>query len=115
MSRSTSRRSDETPFRPRPDGLSLAVKVTPKASRTRIIGLARDADGGALLAVAVTAPPEDGKANAALIKLLAKQWRLPKAAVTVTAGTASRHKTLHIAGNPERLRLDLGAWLADIG
>lgn len=114
MSRSTDRRSEETPFRARPDGLSLAVKVTPKASRTRVIGLSRNADGGALLAVAVSAPPEDGKANAALIKLLAKQWRLPRSALTVTAGAASRHKTLHIAGDPERLRLDLGAWLADI-
>ena len=106
--------SEETPFRTLPDGLSLAVRVTPKASRTRVTGLARDADGASLLTVAVTAPPEDGKANAALIKLLAKAWRLPKAAVTVTAGAASRRKTLRIAGDPGRLRLDLEAWLADI-
>ena len=113
-SRSTARGSEAEPFKPAAGGLTVAVKVTPKASRTRVIGLARDAEGAALLAVAVSAPPEDGKANAALIKLLAKQWRLPKAALTVTAGAASRHKTLHIAGDPERLRLDLEAWLADI-
>ncbi len=108
------RGSEETPFSRVSDGLRVAVKVTPKASRTKVTGLARDAEGRAMLAVAVSAPPADGKANAALIALLAKQWRLAKGAVSIASGAASRHKIVHIAGDPTRLLLDLGAWLDDI-
>ncbi len=90
----------------------VRVKVTPKASRARVAGLTRDAAGTALLSVAVSAPPEDGKANAALLRLLTKEWRLPKSAIA--AGASSRHKTLHIAGDTGRLLLDLGDWLADM-
>ena len=106
--------SEDSPFRSIDGGLSAAVRVTPKASRTKVTGLARDADGAACLAVAVTATPEDGKANVALIKLLAKEWRLAKSAITIASGTTSRRKTLHIAGDSRRLLLDLGAWLTDM-
>ena len=92
----------------------MAVKVTPKASRAGVIGLGRWADGSPHLAVAVTAPPEDGKANAALIKLLAKEWRIAKSAISVAAGATSRRKSLHVAGDPGGLLLDLTAWSADI-
>ena len=108
------RGSDATPFTPVTDGLTVAVNVTPRASGTRIVGLTADAQGPPLLAVAVSAPPEDGKANAALIKLLAKHWRITKGTITLTAGAMSRRKTLHIAGDPERLLLDLEAWLTDM-
>ena len=103
-----------TPFTPVSDGLRVSIKVTPKASRSRITGLAPDADGRALLAVAVAAAPADGKANAAVIALLAKEWRLAKGAVTIASGATSRRKNVHIAGDPDRLLLDLGAWLDDI-
>ena len=105
---------EETPFTPVSDGLCVSVKVTPKASRARIAGLAREADGRAVLAVAVSAPPTDGKANAAVIALLAKEWRLAKGAFTIASGATSRRKILHIAGDVDRLLLDLGAWLDDI-
>ena len=108
------RESEESPFRSIADGLSVTVKVTPKASRNAVTGLARDADGAAWLTVAVTAAPENGKANAALIKLLAKEWRLAKSAITVASGATSRHKMLHIAGDSRCLLLDLGAWLTDM-
>ena len=108
------RGSEATPFNPASGGLTVAVKVTPRASRTKVTGLARDADGAPLLAVSVSAPPEDGKANAALVRLLAKEWRVPRSAIAVAAGASSCRKTLHIAGDPDRLRLDLGAWLADM-
>lgn len=45
----------------------------------------------------VTAPPEDGKANAAVCKLLAKALGVPKSAVVVTRGESSRHKTVEVA------------------
>jgi len=103
-----------SPFAARTDGVRVAVKVTPKASRNTVTGLAEDADGRQRLAVAVSAPPEGGKANTALVKLLAREWRVAKSAITVISGAASRRKSLHVAGDPRRLLLDLRAWLSDI-
>ena len=50
----------------------LAVRVTPKASRNEVTGLYRAADGAVSLSVKVTAAPDKGQANAAVIKVLAK-------------------------------------------
>lgn len=91
----------------------MAVRLTPKASRDRIDGVAPEADGGRVLKVAVTAVPEDGKANAALVKLLAKQWKLPKTSITLTAGATDRRKTLLISGNAVALRQRLEQWIID--
>lgn len=103
--------SDGTsPFTVVGDGLRVAVRLTPKASRDRIDGIVAEADGGAVLKVTVTAVPEDGKANAALIKLLAKTWKLPKTAITITAGATDRRKTLHIAGDGQVLKQRLEQW-----
>ena len=77
-------------------GVRLFVRLTPKASRNAIQGIAAEADGGCVLKVAVTAVPENGKANQALVKLLAKAWKLPKSAVSITAGATDRRKTLLI-------------------
>ena len=54
--------------------------------------------------------PEKGKANAALCALLAKEWRLPKTALSVTGGMASRRKTVRVVGKPEALMAALMAW-----
>ena len=69
-------------------------------------------DGRTALAVRVSAPPEGGKANAALVKLLAKTWKLPKSAITIVAGHGHRQKSLLIAGDPMALKAKLGNWLA---
>ncbi len=90
------------PFSPRADGVTLTVRLTPKAGRARIDGV-RATPGGTALAIAVTAPPEDGKANAALIALLAKALHLPKSALHLTHGGKSRNKTVTIDGAPEEL------------
>ena len=100
---------DALPFTPVADGLLLAVRLTPKAARDRIDGLAPEADGGVVLKVGVTAVPEKGKANAALIKLLAKAWKLPKSAFEVVAGATDRRKTLKIMGDGEQLLTRLTA------
>jgi hypothetical protein len=92
-------------------GLRLAVRLTPKAGRTRIEGLAAEARGGSAIKVAVTAAPENGKANAALIKLLAKEWRLPKTTIAIERGATARRKTLAIAGDGAELAERLAAWL----
>jgi len=85
------------------DGVRVALRLTPKASRTAIQGLAPEADGGMVLKASVTTVPEDGKANAALIALLAKAWRLPKGAFTIVAGATDRRKIIHVAGDPAEL------------
>jgi uncharacterized protein YggU (UPF0235/DUF167 family) len=77
-------------------GVRVFVRLTPKASRNAVQGRAPEADGGVVLKVAVTAVPENGKANQALVKLLAKEWKLPKSALTITAGATDRRKTLLI-------------------
>jgi uncharacterized protein (TIGR00251 family) len=82
-----------------PNGVTLHLRVTPNAGRDAIEGvLARD-DGSFVRAVRVKAVPEDGKANAAVIALLAKALRLPKSAIAVTAGHTARQKTLSIDGD----------------
>jgi uncharacterized protein (TIGR00251 family) len=94
------------------DGLSLNLRVTPKARRNAIEGL-RGGTDGPLLAIAVNAPPEDGKANAAVIALLAKALGLPKSAITLAQGGKSRQKTLHISGPADALAAALDALIGD--
>lgn len=84
-------------------GVRLAVRLTPKAAATRIQGLADTADGARRLKVQVTAPPEGGKANAALLKLLAKTFKCPKTSLEVVSGQTDRNKVVAIAGNPAGL------------
>ena len=64
--------------------------------------------------VRVGARAEGGKANVAVIKLLAKAWRLPKSALSIASGASARRKSLAIAGNPQALLPALEAWLARI-
>ena len=79
--------------------IRLPVKVTPKASADRIQGWAEDEAGQKLLKIAVTAVPEDGKANKAVIALLAKRLKLPKSAIEIVSGATDRRKTLLIDGD----------------
>lgn len=73
----------------------LSVRVTPKAKAERIRQEISE-DGGVLYKVYVTVAPEDGKANKAVIKLLAETLDLPKSAFTITRGLTSRDKTIQI-------------------
>jgi len=95
--------AEATPFVVVPGGVNVTVRLTPKASENRIGPVVRDADGGAAVKVTVTQPPADGKANKALITLLAKSWGLPKTAISVKRGAKDRLKTLFIAGGTEDL------------
>ena len=60
----------------------------------KILGVADDAGGLPCLRVAVTAPPEGGKANAALIKLMSRTLKLAKSRISITSGETSRNKML---------------------
>ncbi|MGE0748621.1 MAG: DUF167 family protein [Rhodospirillales bacterium] len=93
----------------------MAVRVTPRARRERIEGVVADAAGEPAVKVAVGAPPADGKANAAVIALLADAWGLPRSAIGIAAGAADRRKMLHIAGDPAALMARLDAWREGIG
>jgi uncharacterized protein (TIGR00251 family) len=100
------------PYTVTASGLSLSLRVTPKAKRNRIESIAEEADGGTALKVSVTAAPEGGKANAAVIGLLAKTWRLPKSAFTVTRGVGNRRKTVAIEGDGAALKERIDGWFA---
>jgi len=93
----------------------VLLRVQPNSSREGCEGLALLADGRAALKVRVGAPPEGGKANTALIKLLAKAWKLPKSAISIVAGHGQRQKTLLVSGDPAALESGLERWLAGLG
>ncbi len=84
-------------------GVHMPVKVVPGASRSKIVGIL---DGA--LKVAVAAPPEKGKANKALIKILAETLGMPKNRVSIEQGQSSQHKIVLLHGadaDPVRQRL----------
>ncbi len=90
----------ETVLRSTGNGVLLPVRLTPGARRNAISGMAEDADGTCRLKVSVTAVREGGKANAALIKLLAKSWGLPQSAISIKSGAKARAKTLLVVSRP---------------
>ncbi|MFB0713084.1 DUF167 family protein YggU [Buttiauxella noackiae] len=87
------------------DGLVLRLYIQPKASRDSIVGLHGDE-----LKVAITAPPIDGKANAHLVKYLAKLFRVAKSQVLVEKGELGRHKQIKII-NPQQIPTEVAALL----
>jgi uncharacterized protein (TIGR00251 family) len=84
-------------------GVTLAVRLTPKGGRDAIDGIEPMADGRAVLKVRVAAPPSEGEANDALIRLLAKAVGVPPRDVALAAGATARVKRLTIAGDPVHL------------
>ncbi|MGM5057274.1 MULTISPECIES: DUF167 domain-containing protein [Rhizobium] len=85
------------------DHLRLAVRLTPNGGRDAIDGIEADAEGETFLKARVTAVPEKGKANKALILLIAKSLRIPKSSVSLVSGETARKKILRIDGDPEDL------------
>ena len=91
----------------------MAVHLTPKASRASIEGIAEAPGGGHVLRVKVTAAPEKGKANKALVALLAKIIGCGKSAISITAGQHNPRKKLTIVGvTAEELREKIDPHLA---
>ncbi len=80
-------------LRDTPDGLTLRVRVQPRASRDALCG----ERNGALL-VRLTAPPVEGRANEALVRLLGKALGVPPSAVQVVKGGSGRDKVVAVAG-----------------
>jgi len=78
---------------PADNGIVLRVKVVPGAKRNKVVGMLGDR-----LKLAVAAPPEAGKANKAVCKLIAKALDVPARDVTVSSGTSQPMKTLRVQG-----------------
>jgi uncharacterized protein (TIGR00251 family) len=76
-----------------PDGVALAVKVTPRAPRDEI-----GEPLGGELRVKVTAPPVDAAANDALVRFLAEVFGCPRSAVHILRGQTARHKLVKLRG-----------------
>lgn len=73
--------------------ITFEVRVAPRASRNRVLGVHEGA-----LKVALTAPPVDGAANEALTKLLAKAFGVSKSKVEIVRGDRARVKVLRVHG-----------------
>jgi len=93
--------------------LKLAVRVTPKASRTTLGEVMTLPDGRSVVAVRVAAPPVDGAANAALIAFFSKGLGVRKSDVTIVSGEGARLKILRISGNGEQIAERLQAMTGD--
>lgn len=69
----------------------ISIKITPKASKSEIVGWENE-----VLKIRISEVPEKGKANIELIRLLAKEYKLPKSAITIISGETSRLKRVKI-------------------
>jgi uncharacterized protein (TIGR00251 family) len=87
------------------NGVTIDLRVQPRARRTSL------EPAGDALKASVTAPPEDGKANDAVIALLASEWRMPKSAFAVIKGAAARAKTVSVSGDAAQLAARIGDWM----
>ena len=94
------------------DGLRIDVRLTPRGGRDGIDGAEDLADGVRVLKVRVRAAPEDGEANAALLKLVARRLGVPASAASLVAGPRSRRKVVHVAGDPAALAAALRKMLS---
>jgi uncharacterized protein len=91
------------PWRYSTQGISLALRVTPRGGRDDIDGLETLADGRVVVKVRVRAIADGGEANRAVTELLARAFGVPKADVRILSGTTSRLKQIAVAGDPTKL------------
>ncbi len=87
------------------DSIRLSVRLIPIAAQNKIHGWTEDSEGEKTLKISVTTAPEKGKANKALINLLAKEWKIPKSDIQIVKGEKTRNKAL-ILNNISKSPLD---------
>lgn len=97
------------PYSATTNGIRLAVRLTPRASRDGLDGIGVDADGRPVLRIRLTAPPVEGAANQALIDFLAGILPVRKKDISIRSGETGRLKILEIAGKPDALAARLDA------
>jgi uncharacterized protein (TIGR00251 family) len=91
------------PWRYSTQGISVALRVTPRGGRDEIDGVEMLANGRAVVKMRVRAIAEGGEANRAVMEILAKALGVPKAKVRLLSGATSRLKQLAVDGDPQRL------------
>jgi len=91
------------PWRYSTQGISVALRVTPRAGRDDIDGLETLADGRTVVKMRVRAIAEGGAANRAVIELLSETLGVPKAKIRVLSGATSRLKQIAVDGDPAKL------------
>lgn len=91
------------PWRYSTDGISVALRVTPRGGRDEIDGIETLANGRSVVKLRVRAIAEGGEANRAVTELLAKALAVPKARVRILSGVTSRLKQVAIDGDPKAL------------
>ena len=91
------------PWRFSTQGISVAVRVTPRSGRDEVDGLETLADGRIVLKVRVRAIADGGEANRAVIEVIAKALGVPKAKARIRSGMTSRLKQIAVDGDPARL------------
>jgi hypothetical protein len=91
------------PWRYSTQGISIALRVTPRGGRDDIDGIETLANGRTVLKMRVRALAEGGEANRAVTELLAKILGVPKAKVRLVSGITSRLKQVAVDGDPARL------------
>ena len=96
------------------DGLRVAIRLSPRGRSDRLLSIVATAEGGRVLKASVTAPAQDGQANEALLRLLARAWRLRRRDLSIVAGATSRNKIVHIAGEPHEQITKLSSEFASL-
>ena len=91
------------PWRYSTEGISVALRVTPRGGRDDIDGIETLANGRSVVKVRVRAIADGGEANRAVTELMAKVLGVPKARVKILSGTTSRFKQVAVAGDPKSL------------
>ncbi|MFQ5508496.1 MAG: DUF167 domain-containing protein [Leptospirillia bacterium] len=87
-----------------PGGVRLTLRLQPRASHNKVMGV-----HGNAIKVAITAPPVEGKANKHVIRFLARLLGVPQSAVTIVSGELARDKVVEVMGvDPEQAAGKLG-------
>ena len=84
------------------NSIELDVIAKPKASKDAIVGIHDHA-----LRIAVTAAPEIGKANASIVKILAKSFKVPQSSISIISGETSRRKRVRIDGMTSKQAIEI--------
>ena len=91
------------------DGITLSVRAIPKAARNAVVGVMETTEGRAAK-ISVTAVPDKGKANMAVLALLAKTFGVSKRDVTLVSGSSDRRKVVRVVGDPAKLSAIVDHW-----
>lgn len=98
------------PFSAAGGGVRLAVRLTPRAARDGIDGIAPGPDGRPVLRLRVAAPPVEGAANAALVGYVARSLRMRESDIVLISGERGRLKLLELSGDAADLLARLTEW-----